>query len=232
MNIASMHQEFKILTDKIDSLNFPELIPEEIDVILNIAIERFVNQRAYGNNPRREGLEETQKRFDDLLTLITGTTITTFGTNPLLKPNEYSVALPSDHWHTINEEASINYIDCNGITQTKRIPVIPITHDRYNKIIRDPFNKPNSDKIIRLGLGGNITLITGQVTLNAYYLRYIRKPIQVQYGSVYPNPISDINCDLPESTHKEIVNHARSIALGVIESPNVNIADKEIITQE
>ena len=227
-----MHREFKILTDKIDSLNFPELNPEEIDIILNIAIERFINQRAYGNNPRREGLEETQKRFDDLLTLIETTTITTFGTSPLLKPNEYSVTLPLDYWHAINEEASINYTDCNGTIQTKRIPVIPITHDRYNKIIRDPFNKPNENKIIRLGIGGNITLITGAVTLNAYYLRYIKKPTSVQYGSTYPNPTIDIDCDLPESTHKEIVNQARSIALGVIESPNVNIADKEIITQE
>ena len=36
--------------------------------------------------------------------------------------------------------------------------VTPITHDRYNKIIDDPFNKPHKNTVYRLGFGddGNI----------------------------------------------------------------------------
>ena len=97
----------------------------------------------------------------------------------------------------------------------------PITHDQYNKTIRDPFNKPDETGIIRMGLGGVLEAITSTgITLNTYYLRYIKKPAEVRYGTVYTPATTDIQCDLPEHTHQEILQMAIVDALGNIEKQN------------
>jgi hypothetical protein len=216
-----MHLEFKIGLDKTDSLNYPDFGPEEIDVFLNKAITKFVEQRAYGTNPKKDGLEVTQKRFDDLLTLISNTNISTFGTSSQLKPNAVTAALPSDYLHAIQEEVNISYLDCNNTITFARVPVYPITHDTYNKLIRDPFNKPDETGIFRMGLGGNMELISSSgVTITTYFLRYIAKPDEVRYGTAYPTPTTDVQCDLPAHTHREIIELAVIDALGNIEQYN------------
>lgn len=235
MTITELHQNFKIAADKVDSLNFPEFLPEEIDSLLNQSIENFIHQRLYGNNPRKEGFEETQKRFDDLLTLVNQQNYTVFFSGPSNKPNGVSVNYPTDYWHTIQEDVLIDYLDCNGQTQNKAASVIPVTHERYNKVIKDPFNKPNENKVLRMGLLGFPELIAApNTTITTYNLRYIRKPAKVQFGSTYaltpPAPV-DVQCDLPVHTHQEIINIARSLALGIIEK-NTQEADKTIVTQE
>lgn len=219
MLINEIHTEFKVGVDKTDSLNYPDLGPEEIDVFLNKAIEKFISQRAYGTNPKREGLEQTQKRFDDLLTLISSANITTFGTGPLVKPNGVTAGLPLDYLHAIEEEVDVTFLDCNGVSTTQRSPVYSVTHDQYNKIIRDPFNKPDENGVIRMGLSGSMELISAPgVTINTYFLRYIRVAAKVQYGSTYPVLAADVQCDLPDHTHKEIIEMAVLDALGNIEA--------------
>ncbi len=219
MLISEFHNKFKVALDKIDSLNYPDILPEEIDSFLNTNILKFISQRMYGNNIRKEGIEETQKRFDDLLPLVTNANIIPNPNTIDNKVNGQSVVLPADYWHLIEEEVGISYLDCNGITIKKTVPIYPVTHDKYNKVIRDPFNKPNTDKVIRMGLTGQIELIVGTgVTINQYVLRYIRKPAQVQFGSTYAIPAPDIQCDLSESVHEEIVAMSVQDALEKIES--------------
>ena len=223
-----MHIQFKVAVDKLTAFNSPSFLPEEIDIILNNTIERFVSQRMYANNPRKEGFEEDQKRFDDLITLVNQQNYSAFSTSPLLKPGGQTVAYPSDYWHTIEEDATINYTDCNNQTQSKIVSVIPVAHDKYNKVVSDPFHKPNENKIIRMGIGGSPELIVGTgTTLASYRLRYIKKPTAVQFGSAYAVPTADIDSDLPEHTHKEIVALAAQEALENIESKRYPLKKQE-----
>ena len=233
MTISQLHQEFKIALDKVDSLNYPDILPEEIDVFLNTNILKFISQRVYGNNARKERVEETQKRFDDLLTLVTGSTISTFQSPFSGKPNSLVATLPSDYWHTLEEEAQITYLDCNSVSTSARVPVYAVTHDRYNKIIRDPFNKPDNTKVIRMGLTGKMELITATgITLTDYYLRYIKKPATVQYGTIYTVPTTDVQPDLPESTHKEWLAMAVTDCLEKIESKRTQSSTQLLTTLE
>lgn len=280
MLVSQLHNEFKVGVDKIDSLNSANLLPEEIDIFLNNAQRTFIEQRAYGTNPKREGLEETQKRLDDLRNIVSNTTISTFTTNSNNKPNGYFIALPTNYMHAIQEEADIRYNDCNstkvtssnivsgsiyfvqsgsivynsttytapayftGVTVaanavttftgtgivynsvTKRIPVKPITHDRYNKVIHDPFNKPYQDEVIRLGYervsnNESFELITdGSFSISNYYLRYLREPNEIQYGTTYAVPTTDVDCELSDYTHREIIAIAVQEALANIEANN------------
>ena len=63
MTIAEAHQEFKFRLDKMDALNYPNFLPEEIDLILNNAQQRFVKQRYGLNNIKRQSFEETEKEL-------------------------------------------------------------------------------------------------------------------------------------------------------------------------
>lgn len=224
MDISTLHSEFKIGLDKVDSLADPNFLAEEIDSLLNNAQEEFIEQRAYRTNPKRTGLEEDQKRRDDLRNIVKNFTSSVFVTNSNNKPNGIFVVLPSDYRHAIQEEANISFKDCNNVSQTKRIPVVPITHDRYANILFDPFNKPYEEEILRLDYEGNsFELITnGNISVLGYFLRYIKQPRKIQFGTKYdpasPGYGTDQTSELAEHTHREIVNKAVTHALQNIES--------------
>ena len=59
MTVAEMHIQFKVGLDKTDSLNYPNFEPEEIDLWLNKAQEKFIKSR-YSHDVKRETFEETQ----------------------------------------------------------------------------------------------------------------------------------------------------------------------------
>jgi len=151
MTVNEMHTQFKVGVDKTDSLNSANFTIAEIDLYLSDAQEQFIEQRAYGNNAKRETVEETQKRVKDLQSLVKNSQITPLVNDPTQnKPNGRFVELPSDYRHALEEEVSISYADCNGTTQTTRVPVVALSHDRYNKAVANPFSKPNLNKIYRL----------------------------------------------------------------------------------
>lgn len=244
-----MHIYFKILLNKLDTLNYQNLLPEEIDIFLNQAMFKFIENRAYGLNPKGDSLEETQKRVDDLRNIIFSvtTTSTSFTTTAENKPNGLFVPLPSDYRHAIEEECTISYTDCNGVTRTKRVEVVPITHDRYNRIKKDPFNKPYEDLILRLGYASTGTtadaaagnsspsfelLTDGTYTITTYYLRYIATPIEMRNGAEYSTPTTNQGCVLSDHTHRELVELATQAAIETIESPRIQTYPSIVKTTE
>ena len=219
MTRVEMHAEFKFLMDKIDSSANPLFLEGEIDTLLNISQDKFITKRAFGNNPRRTSFEEDQKRRDDLRTLIKQENISAVSTATNAKPNAAHFALPDDYRHAINEEADIS----TSGQDVKRVGVTPITHDRYNKIIDDPFNKPHKNTVYRLGFGddGNICeLIHGaDQSIGTYYLRYLKEADAIA---------TDADCILPNHTHREIVRMAVVEALEGIESPRYQTSKIEL----
>ena len=65
-----MHIAIRQGVDKINSLQADSLLSEEIDIELNKNMRRFINLKYGRNNIHRKGFEESQKRIDDLSTLI------------------------------------------------------------------------------------------------------------------------------------------------------------------
>jgi len=233
-----MHSEFKFLMDKVDSSANPLFLSEEIDKLLNISQDKFVNKRAFGNNVRRTSFEEDQKRRDDLRTLISRIRIN----NPDIEglatgviPNSATFTLPSSgtfsggYRHSIMEEALVipssssqeNQDDANLI----RVSVKPITHDRYTKIMDDPFNKPEKNSVYRLDSSDEdynkqVILIHSEDTaISQYILHYIREPLSISSGQ---------DCILPNHTHREIVRMAVVEALEGIESPRYQSSKIEL----
>ena len=71
MNVIDMHLAIQQGVDKINSLQADMLLSEEIDLEINKSITRFIAQKYNVGNKYQKGFEESQKRIDDLRTLVT-----------------------------------------------------------------------------------------------------------------------------------------------------------------
>jgi hypothetical protein len=203
MDITEMHKAFRLELDKSQSLDYPDFLPEEIDFWLNKAIRAFVKTRYSGSNVKRESFEESQKRIDDLRTLIKEHSITPVSagspiypfstyTNVKIKDNSYIFPLPvlplyvnstsytiRPYWHTLGEQAQIvfgNNSITTGITQS--------TIDKFERILNDPQGEHvlhyNKAKPIRLFRNNYVEIISdGNYTVSLYFLRYLAKPVRV-----------------------------------------------------
>lgn len=226
MTVALFHANFKIALDKIDSLNYPNLEIIEIDRLLNLAQDRIVKQRLGINNFKREGFEETQKRTDDLRTIVVDSTIIPNNPNSSNVPGGVYCNLPANYYFAVNEQCDLMYPDCKGNLITSRVPIKPIRHDNYNEVITDPYNKPYEELVLRLMENGKVELIADiNHTIKKYYLRYIKQPQQFDLNG-------NITTDLPEHLANEIIDEAVNIALEDIQSQRVQTYDKIKNTNE
>jgi hypothetical protein len=236
MTAAEMHIAFKLGLDKTNSLSYPSFLPEEIDFWLNQATRKFVKTRYSGVNPKREAFEQSQKRTDDLRTLVIEETLTPTETGAT-KTNGWLVDLDNltyTYWFSLGEEVEIEYIPTtyynpNHVKTTRLTGVICVTSDDYRSKIDDPLSEHilhyDSAKPLRLFYNDTIEFITdGNYDITEVYVRYIKQPAEIETGVT--------NCDLAEHTHDEIVNMAVQLALENIEQPRLQSYTQSINTME
>lgn len=224
MTVRDMQISFEIECN----LHDPTEKPTSIEIVywLNQAIEKFYKTRYSGVNPKGESFEQTQKRIDDLRTLVKEVTITTSaGTN---KPNSYIATLPADYRFALGEEVTIQYTK-NGSTVTSREGVTKITIDRYREEIDNNFSEFRLQhswaRPLRLFYNVYVELVSdGMYSIPTYYLRYLAKPTAI----ALPNTSSN----LPEHTHTEIVKLAVEMYLENVKDPRIQTYQSEIITME
>jgi len=189
MNIQEFHRAFKIELDKTESLEIPAYLPEEIDYWINRAIENFVKTRYDGLNPKRESVEETQKRKYDLQTLIKSTSLEEVLTTPteifdfveFYSNAGFGVQVfnrPSDLLYIINDDV---IIEVEG--ETKYAEVKPITQDRVAFELKNPYSEYrlhyNEANPLRVLVDNYIELFTdANYTIHDYNLTYIKDPVR------------------------------------------------------
>lgn len=209
MSVQELHQEFKFRCDKLDALNYPNFLEEEIDLILNNAQDRFIKQRYGSNNNKRQSFEETEKRTEDLKNITVNAVLTPLAyASDNIDTSARFLTLPTDHWFTVQERCNITCTIC-GASVTDLVEVVPITHSEFSKVIKDPFKKPNTSKVLRLMENGRVELISFCTIVN-YRMRYIKQPVRIDFTT-------NTTCELSEHTHSEIVDLAVTIALEGIE---------------
>jgi len=217
-----MHAAVKLGLDKTEGLTYPHFEDEEIDYWLNEAVDRFIKTRYSGTNVLRTGFEQSQKRTDDLYTLVDEVRIVPVpGAGVDDKPNSFLAAIalyPTDFMLFLNDEVSITYThQVTGATVTgQRTGVTECTSDSYYTKVSDPYGEHrlhmSTARPLRLFSSKGVELITdGNYSIPHYYMRYIRIPATIELG------VED--CDLPDHTHREIVNLTVKILIENIESP-------------
>jgi len=157
MTLDEIHQFFKMYADKTTSLVLPAFEQEEIDDWVNSGIIKFTKTRYSGANPKRESFEQTQKRIDDLRTLVAEETLTcSTGT---IKPNSYTADLTSldfTYWLALGEEVLMGYQSVNDadtetasgslvIGQIYRVITNTVTNDGTEYAVGDYFVSAHAD---------------------------------------------------------------------------------------
>lgn len=200
MNIEQMHLAVKLGLDKTEGLTYAAFEPEEIDHWLNEAIDRFIKVRYSGINPKQESFEQSQKRVDDLRSLVKEIVLTpaaspateTDGVYTIsFKPNSYHIDqddFPADYFLFLNDELSITFNhEVTGVSTTLRTYPLICTSDTYSAKINDPYSEHrlhlSTARPLRMFSSKGIELITdGQYTISSYFLKYLRKPARVNYA--------------------------------------------------
>jgi hypothetical protein len=121
MNIQDMHLAIRQGVDKINSLQADLLLSEELDIELNKAQTRFINNRLIIRNG--QGFEVSQKRIDDLRNLLREyesavTYIEQISSKVFVDTFEF----PSDYLHLINQRSYVIQNNCSPINFSVKNP--------------------------------------------------------------------------------------------------------------
>lgn len=119
MTVTEMHIAVNQGVQKIASFQVDNLLPQEIDHELNLAMMRFIKQRfSMTSNRVGKGFEQSQKRIDDLRTLVVDHKDST-NTQGAVYTSNYSdiyvdrYTLPLDYLFLISVRATVEY-GCGG----------------------------------------------------------------------------------------------------------------------
>ena len=117
MTIQEMHIAVNLGVQKIASFQVDNLLPQEIDHELNVAMEKFIKQRYSPlGNKYRKGFEQSQKRIDDLRNLVVNTQVQAFYNRESIEDNAFFVErarLPQDYMFLLNLMTKISF-NCAG----------------------------------------------------------------------------------------------------------------------
>jgi hypothetical protein len=121
MNIKEMHTSIATEMNKINSALFENILEQEVDFALNNSILRFIKQR-YGaqSNLKGKGFEMSQKRIDDLRSLVTNYSAKAF-LPPSFDPdiNEKVVFyFPADYMFAVNSRFKVSQNECGAFSHT------------------------------------------------------------------------------------------------------------------
>lgn len=209
MTNREMQSAFELEVVKHDSVEMIESVT--IFYWLNEAVTRITKDRYNGINGQ-ESFEQTQKRTDDLSTLVKEERLYLVpGIEGVNKPNSHVATLPSDYWYTVDEEVQAQFPDITNTTsENVRVGITECDHNSYSRKVSDPYSEHimhyEKAKPLRLYKDNTVEVITdGNYQINFYYIRYIKKPITLsEFGT---------DCDLAEHMHSEVVQKAVDLYL-------------------
>lgn len=150
--------------------------------------------------------QQNQELSDKLRTLVKTKTYTS--TDFTVSGNEYSADYPTDYVFAVGEKVLIQITDnqCDNLI-TKSCDVLEATIETVDKILENSLSeyhlKYNQAKPVRVYTDNKIVLYTdGKYSIKNYWLTYLIPAKEL--GDNLDNEYTD----LPESTHKEIIDIA------------------------
>lgn len=239
-------REFQIEFERRLQLMDPNLVIKEkltsdtIISFINEAIDKFYKTRYSGINFKAQGFEQTQKRIDDLRTLIKNKKYTEGSINKSDR-NSYSVELPEDYVLLLGDTAGIQPSNLNECWETNErgeyiIKYTDTLESTIETLDRQLGNSLSEHKLkycqarpLKLIQDNNVILYTdGKYKVSEYELTYLAKPSEINSSNITNTEYTD----LPEHTHMEIVKMAIQIYLATKPMQHYNAYSNEIASME
>lgn len=232
MNIKEMHYDFKQKLNKIDSQQYRNLRIPEIDWKINEAYEIFVKSIAEPRVNNHLGFEVNQRTIDDIRTIVINDEILVA---TQIDNMSYFVTLPENYMFYISANIIMSKQNC----EDKIGRAILRQHD--DRFETSPFDSSSfewGETNIRFYDKGIRIFTDGTFSIKELKLNYIRKHTYIHnaedfsYGS-YTLPSGQIltgiqNCELPEQTHREIVDIAVLITSGDLSMADYQLKQAKI----
>ena len=210
MTLTEFSVQFDILYNNISSNQAPGLTEYEKSVFLTQAQEALVLDLYKGTaGDSFETTEEVTRYLNSLVTSKEDLTINT-------KDKQYIVDISSltDLWFITYQSASIT-VDLNS----RDVLVVPTKQDTLYKDLKNPFRRPNRNKILGIS-ENNIIILYSEYPIASYYLKYLKRPTPIILENLdndltIENSSSKTECVLPESLHQQIILRAVQMAKAV-----------------
>lgn len=217
-----------------------KLSSDTIISFINEAIDKFYKTRYSGVNFKAQGFEQTQKRIDDLRTLIKNKKYTEGLINKSDR-NSYSVELPEDYVLLLGDTAGIqpsNLNECwetneRGEYITKYTDTLESTIETLDRQLSNSLSEHRlkycQARPLKLIQDNNVILYTdGKYKVSEYEITYLAKPSKINSSNITNTEYTD----LPEHTHMEIVKMAIQIYLATKPMQHYNAYSNEIASME
>ena len=225
MTTKEISVEFDILYNNISSGAAPNLNEYEKSVFLTKAQRELVQMYYSGKNAHYNSFESDEEVRRYLDTLITDHDYQLSNAQSYGRFNWYRVTKPNDVMYVIREMAENASNSClNGTL----VQVLPIRHEDLNRVLFDPFKRPNSRKILRYDNTENGDVyfnLLSTDTLSKYTLTYLRQPKPIiltnllSFGGTAMNPEYTIDNEynesapeIPESLQHKVIARAVELA--------------------
>lgn len=200
-----MHYDFKVKINKVDSQSNRNLIIPEIDHLLNLALEIFVEAVAFPRKRDLKGFEKNTWTTESIRALVTN--------QDFVKNQDYFL-IPNDYWYYIKSNALATKGECSNVSLSVNIR----QHDDSFK--SSPFDKSSFEwREVNATFDENgIKVYSEDFTVDKLNVTYIKKHPYIHNANDYTNN-SYVNlkgnlltgtqdCILQESKHKDIVDIA------------------------
>lgn len=228
MNLTELSNNFDLYWNNIMSNMAPNLDDYEKSEFLTKAQEDLVIKLYSG-----DGFENTELNRRYLADLIVSTNIT-----PNLQDIDtsfpgvtvYRMDLNQNLLVLISEQAQILNSECCNDGIKTMVNVVPTTYDELNKVIKNPFKRPNNRKVLRIDKSTKeVYIVTNEKNaLQKYYYEYLKKPTPIILinltgtGLTIEGQVLPQNSILHPSLHRTLIQYAVQLAKISWESNNKN----------
>lgn len=241
MKNIQLQESFEIELNKLED-NLTKPTTNITEYFLNAGLDKFWKTRYGENNFKRDSFEQTQKRIDDLRTLVTEHT---FDKNEITKISNdlYTVNLPENYLIMLGDTAGISPADgmdnqCwekdeNGVYIIHYSDTIEGTIETLDRIKENSLSEYHlrytKAKPIKLIANNSVKLYTdGKYKISTYTIQYLRKPNRI---NIHTDPYKEYT-DMPEHTHLEIVKLAAQLYIENQLDPRYKSYSNEVIAME
>lgn len=225
---TEMHIDFRVKFNTVNSNKNKAFLTQEIDWILNDQMDKFVEIRTTPkSNHKGEGFEESQKRLDDVRTIIKeGTTNSADAVGrTLLTLNNFTygkyIVLPANYlklvsdWSDCETTCSVHYMSPNRLFSNNRDIQLALKDQFHTTHPKSPVSQIVNDQLRVYAAGFSITNI---------HISYVYKYPRIAYATQ--------DCVLPAHTHREIVDMAVAKVDAVMNTANYEKYINEISKNE
>lgn len=222
MNIREMHYDFKKKFNKIDSQKNRNLLVPEIDWTLNEAVNLFIKWIGQPRLKTQLGFEKNHATTEDLRTLVV--------TEEIVPNSNLVVVLPSNYKYFVRARVDMTKGSC---ANKKGVVVIQQHDDLFEESAFYLSSFEWREVNAAFNSGGLQFFSDGTFTINKVILTYIRNHVYMHnaqdFGTgtyLHPSGVTltgSANCELPEHTHREIVDIAVMLAAGEIQTSDFQL---------